>query len=118
MINRAQRRISHLPHEVYKVHDGFGSLLYVGCTINVFKRLHEHKQYARWYPEAASIEVKRYENRVGALAEEARCIVEDDPEFNVTRERQKPRHLTTKTLARFILVPEGGRWWVEGEEIA
>lgn len=113
MLNRSQRRIAHLQHDVYKAFDGFGTLLYVGCSLDIFKRLQEHKHYAAWYPLATAIEVTRYPNRAAALAEEARTIAEDGPEFNVTRERLRTVDLTDDVLDSFTLVPENGRWWIE-----
>lgn len=112
-MNRSQRRIAHMKHDVYKAFDGFGTLLYVGCSVNVFTRLREHKQYAAWYPIATAIEVTRYPSRATALAEEARTIAAEHPEFNVTRETFREVDLTDSVIEAFTLVSEGGHWWIE-----
>lgn len=111
MINRSQRRISSRPHDVYKAYDTSGALLYVGISVNVFTRLREHKYYARWYRAAHRIEVTQYTNRLAARIEEARCIDEDSPMFNVTKERVSEPGVGD-VLEEFTMYQDWQGWYI------
>ena len=114
-MNKAQRRISNLKHDVYKAFDSCGALLYVGCSVNVFKRLREHKHYALWLLHTERIDVVQYANRSEALAEEARCIRFDHPTFNVTAENAYGCKLPTESLDSFTLRMDSDGWYIDGE---
>lgn len=112
-LNKAQRRIAHLPHDVYKAYDINGRLLYVGISVNVFARMKEHKQYAGWMSAASRIDVVRYADRASAQAVEAICIRDDAPVFNVTRESTRGRSLPTVSLESFVMRQDADGWWID-----
>ena len=115
VMNRAQRRIAHQPHDVYRAYLG-GDLIYIGISVNVFKRLSEHKKYARWYWEADRLEVVRRPNRSAARAEEARVIAESAPRYNVTPERAWGCVESSETLDAFEMWrDQEGKWWIDAE---
>lgn len=111
-LNKSQRRISKLKHDVYKAYDTDGQLLYVGVSVNVFKRLREHKQYAAWMPHSARVDVVQYLNRNAARAEEARCIREDGPLYNVTKENAWGCELSEVTVEAFTLWRDDDGWYI------
>lgn len=117
MWNQSQRRIAHLPTDVYRVHDQWGKLLYVGSSINVFKRMQEHQAYAEWWPYASTGTVTRYENRRMARKVEALAIRDEKPMFNVTREVSEERNADpiTDPIEVLSLFWEQGRVWVDAD---
>lgn len=71
-----------MPADVYHVFDQYEHLLYVGLSVDVFKRMREHKKHAPWWPVAYDGYVVRYRTRSQARAEEARAIRDGNPIFN------------------------------------
>lgn len=117
MWNQYQRRIAHLPTDVYRVYDECGHLLYVGVSTNVFYRMREHKAYAEWWPLANSGTVARYENRYMARKVEALAIRDESPVFNVVREDREARRpeVVTEPVEVLSLFWEQGRVWVDAD---
>lgn len=113
--NKAQRRISDWPCDVYRVYDRDGALLYVGATVNVFKRMREHKRYARWWPLADEASVTTYEDRTMARHVEAVAIRDERPRFNVTRELSEecPRDVSDPTDQMTLWWDDSGEVWVD-----
>ena len=111
-INAAQRRVSKFPTDVYRVYDADGDLLYVGCSVNALKRMHGHKQSAKWWNLAASGLILQYENRAMARVEEAAAILEEQPRFNVQIDYVPPVEVT-EHLEALDLFWEDGRVWVD-----
>jgi excinuclease UvrABC nuclease subunit len=115
VLNRAQRRISSLPHDVYRAYTN-GELVYIGISVDVFTRLREHKKYAPWYWEADRLEVVRRPDRKAARAEEARVIAETTPRYNVTRENAWGCVESQEALDAFSMWrDEDGVWWIDDE---
>ncbi|OOB91210.1 hypothetical protein [Rathayibacter sp. VKM Ac-2630] len=114
MLNKSQRRLAKFPHDVYKAFDADGRFLYVGLSVDVFRRLQQHRrEYAAWEPDAVRVEVAQYENRASAHFEEARCIREDSPAYNVTRERPFSSTYTDTIVDSFTLerhCPQCTKW--------
>lgn len=84
--NKAQRRISKCPTDVYRVFDGRGRLLYVGVSVDVFIRMREHRRYSLWWHQAARATVTTYPDRASARWVESVAIRDESPVFNVVRE--------------------------------
>ena len=85
MWSPADRRLDKYGADVYRCYDIEGNLLYVGCTINVHKRLGEHRPYAAWFPMLARFTVDRYPTRRQALEVEGYAIIHERPLYNVTK---------------------------------
>ena len=117
MWNRAQRNIKHLPTDVYRVYDEAGALLYVGASINVFKRMNEHKAYAPWWPHAHTATVHQYPDRATARGVEALAIRDESPRFNVTRELTEERRavISAEPIDVMELFWEQGKVWVNAD---
>ena len=70
---------------VYRVWSGkqnSSSLLYIGVTNNFPRRMAEHQRADVWWRNASSFDVETFDNRLDALAAEARAIQSEFPEFN------------------------------------
>lgn len=112
-LNRSQRRVAKLPHDVYKAYDRSGHLLYVGISVNVFDRLRQHRyEYAAWLDDTVVVKVAQVPDRAAAHTEEARCIREDSPLHNVTRERAYRVPDDETVIDSFSLIPDGRQWVV------
>lgn len=82
-----KKRLSKIPHDVYRIRDEAGALLYVGCSVNVFKRIQQHKaEYQPWFPLAATVDIDQYPDLVTARYKEAHAIATEWPIWNTARE--------------------------------
>lgn len=117
-MNKQSRGVSKLPHDVYRVFAAGGELLYVGCSVNVFNRLREHKAYAGWWHLAHTGTVHRYPNRAHALSIEAEAIRSESPTANKVLEKYRissafsPDDIVEEPMTLFW---EDGEVWVDGE---
>lgn len=75
---------------IYRYHDHTGRLLYVGTTIDLCRRLVEHRRTAPWFAEVARIHAEGWYPGRAARQEEARQIREDRPLRNHTHNRGPP----------------------------
>ena len=69
--------------EVYRFYNENDRLLYVGITDNWPARFHEHAKKSAWYKDARRIDLKPFETRQEALAEELNAIHNEDPLWNI-----------------------------------
>lgn len=74
--------MSHRTHLVYRAFDGFGLLLYVGCTEYPEKRWVQHRANSAWFPYAETIATWPKRGYYKALAEERQAIKDERPFFN------------------------------------
>lgn len=115
MLNRAQRRLSSYPTDVYRAYSADGRLLYVGASVNVFQRLRAHRAYSPWYGAAVRVVVHRYEDRAMAREVEETAIRDEHPEFNVVREPSMiGRTWPTLTEEPLTLTRDAEEWVVSG----
>lgn len=70
---------------LYRVFDASGALLYIGCTVDIKRRLKEHRKRSRlnWWPATARVDQTFYERHEDALREERRAIAREQPQHNV-----------------------------------
>ena len=75
------------PHDVYRVFDAHGALLYVGLSRNAFKRISEHKsEHQPWWPDARTFSVTRYADKRSGRYHEALAIGAERPRWNIRPE--------------------------------
>jgi predicted GIY-YIG superfamily endonuclease len=109
-----RKRVWSLPHDVYRVRDAAGNLLYVGCSVNAFRRIQQHKaEYQPWFPAAATVDIEQYEDfRSGRLVE-ALAIEEESPLWNRAKESMaliRGRDLRPVVLEAFEGIPISEFW--------
>ena len=98
--------------EVYRFYNEADQLLYVGITDNWPARFHEHAKKSAWYKEARRIDLKPFETREEALAEELSAIHNEDPLWNINGSAK------ASATEHYKQVVEWARQWAEtGEEI-
>jgi hypothetical protein len=69
---------------LYRFFDTDGRLLYVGKSVNVWRRFKDHKRGSAFYPEAASVTLQRGFDSEDALARaEITAIQSESPRFNI-----------------------------------
>jgi predicted GIY-YIG superfamily endonuclease len=103
-----------MPHDVYRVRDNKGALLYVGCSVNAFKRIQQHKyEYQRWFPLAATVDIDQYCDRTTARYIEAHAIKHEAPIWNTAQEAMaliRGKDLTPEVLDSFVGIPVSAFW--------
>jgi predicted GIY-YIG superfamily endonuclease len=71
------------PHAVYRMYDGSGKLLYIGCTANISGRLLDHVGYRGGQMcQVARIELEWYPDFMAAREAEGRAIASENPPWN------------------------------------
>ena len=84
-------------HYVYSAWDADGQALYVGCTNNLARRMHEHANVPlSWVPRAVVMTALPFHDRREALSAETRQIAKLRPRYNV---RHNPRFVTVAEAA-------------------
>jgi predicted GIY-YIG superfamily endonuclease len=68
---------------LYRLHDADDSLLYVGISSRLGRRLDEHAEVKPWWPQVASVTLERFPDRVSATVAEGAAIRSERPEHNV-----------------------------------
>ncbi|MEV5211372.1 GIY-YIG nuclease family protein [Micromonospora sp. NPDC053740] len=89
--NRMTQRVSSAlvalpdkPHALYRFFDRTDTLLYVGITVDIGARFHDHRSKKPWWMNSARIEIEHFGTRDEALAAEAQAIRKERPLYNVT----------------------------------
>lgn len=70
---------------LYRCFDSEKRLLYVGVTVNLYKRSHQHQAKTSWWPDVIRIEVTPYDERWRALNAEREAIRTEGPLHNRQR---------------------------------
>jgi predicted GIY-YIG superfamily endonuclease len=65
------------------------NLLYVGISINPFKRLDEHKHSSEWFNFVKNVTIQSFDNREEALSAETIAIVKEKPAYNIKKTKEK-----------------------------
>lgn len=108
-MRRKRTRLISLPHDVYKIRDTAGRLLYVGCAVNAFTRARQHKaENQPWFPAAATVDIAQYPNMKTARSVEALSIRDESPIWNIAKETRAANRATNAThapLEEFLGVP-------------
>lgn len=121
--NRNQRRIAEVATDCYRVYDAENNLLYVGASVNVFRRMRQHRDESWWYPQATRVIAREYVNRRDARYAEALAIRDERPIANVTQEwseiavgrgRELPVH---RQMLELFLEPDGNWWHYGAQEV-
>ena len=107
------RRLGSMPTCVYRCFDAEGRLLYVGCSINPYKRVAEHRgENHGWVYDLARFTVEVYPDRATAEWVERRAIRTEHPLWNSVRYKNtgdgpSPRNLRVLETDEFVLAEVG-----------
>jgi len=86
--SHASHTTSLLPHHVYEFYDRSGQALYVGCTVDLARRLAHHAM-SEWWVDVVETYSNRYVNRVTARNEELKLIHDLQPLHNTQGTEQE-----------------------------
>lgn len=107
-------RLFNVKHDVYRVRDSHGALLYVGCSVDAFRRVPQHKyEYQSWFPLAVTVDIDQYCDRKTARYVEALAIEHEAPMWNRARESMaltRGAGLTLEVLDAFRGIPISEFW--------
>jgi predicted GIY-YIG superfamily endonuclease len=82
LISPSMAKLANQPHALYRFFDRADTLLYVGITMDLPKRLQSHQRDKAWWHRVANMKAEHYPTRKAALAAEAVAIREERPLFN------------------------------------
>ena len=92
---------------VYRCYAADGSLLYIGTTGHLGRRLGDHAQKI-WFLASARVDLEWFPDAKSATAAERKAIETERPRFNVSHNRAMVAHLAPvsgKRKNRVVLVP-------------
>lgn len=85
-------------HFVYRAFDESGRLLYVGCTVNLTKRMREHQHHAPWHEHMTRIAVAGPFNYETARQVEYDAIESERSLYNYSSERRELHRLRDRLI--------------------
>ena len=96
-VNR--ERTKKMKTALYRCFSKEGELLYAGITINIGRRVSDHKQHVEWMGKVHEIKLEYFETRQEALDAEAKCIAEEKPMLSIaSRSGGRPK-LKSRTFS-------------------
>lgn len=72
-------------HHLYRHFDASGRLLYVGISMDGFRRMLQHNSTAEWREQITTMTITRYPHRAAVLEAEAKVIRDEKPLYNRLR---------------------------------
>lgn len=110
------------PHYVYRAFDSYGLLLYIGCSLDVPRRMKDHRRESQWHHYAETVSITGPWGYEQARLNETRAIESEGSYFNCTKgdaERRRANNNAAKhTLYRhndYRPLFDFQRWEAEGE---
>ena len=87
-----------VPGQLYRHYDSEGSLLYVGVSRNVLRRLHTT---SHWFREIVRIEITHFATWEEARAAERQALATENPKYNIEFEPIPPE-VTARRMAGIL----------------
>ena len=69
-------------HCLYRHFSEDGTLLYVGISINGFRRLADHRHHAHWFEQIRTITLEMFPSRQSVIQAEREAIASEGPKHN------------------------------------
>lgn len=103
--------------DLYRQYNAAGDLLYIGQSLNAFKRHSSHKNASAWFDEIATMTIQKYETRADVEWAEKRAIHRENPRHNKQRPDYTPEWQgpTQPGVVSVIPVCVGTPWQFIGE---
>ena len=70
---------------LYRCFDKDGTLIYVGMSINIRRRLSQHINKSGWFFDVSEIKISRYIDEEQCRAAEKHAIRTESPKYNIQR---------------------------------
>lgn len=98
------------PTSLYRFYDADDQLLYVGISLNVFRRMAQHSERKTWWTAVARSTVEWHPTREAALEAERIAIRDEKPLHNIQHARTSRKNPPTPTATdEEVEVPEDER---------
>lgn len=81
-VSAASLALEHQPHALYRFFDRSDVLLYVGITVDLAKRIKNHRKGKPWWTQIHNITVEHFDTRQEALDAERKAIRDEKPLHN------------------------------------
>lgn len=78
------------PHALYRFYGAGGTLLYIGITNEIPRRLKQHNKDKPWWLGVSRIDVEHYPTRHAVLEAERRAIMAEKPLYNQVHNQGAP----------------------------
>lgn len=102
-VDARNERHEAAPHFVYRAFDSYGHLLYIGCSLNVDKRMGQHRSQSLWHKYAETIAISGpYDGRTLAREIETAAIESEASYFNATKADTRATQANRNTAARMV----------------
>lgn len=109
-VDARNERHEAAPHFVYRAFDSYGHLLYIGCTLNVAKRMGQHRSQSLWHKYAETIAISGpYDGRSAARQIETEAIESEASYFNATKADTRATQANRNTTARMAFERMGNK---------
>ena len=92
---------------LYRHFDKKGTLLYVGITNNIAKRIIDHKKDSDWFENVANITIQHFKHREDAIEVEKKTIIKEKPLHNICHANNKRGNRNVSTTRRVYWVERG-----------
>lgn len=76
-----------VPAYVYRLYDSTNTLLYVGVSEDLSRRMRQHRRTKTWWNEVASVTAMEFSDEWMALIGERVAIADEAPKYNLRRKR-------------------------------
>lgn len=91
------------PHFVYRAFDSYGLLLYIGCTLDVVKRMSQHRSQSQWHRYAETIAIAGpYDTKSEARRIEREAIDTEAAYFNAAQVDIQATQANRNAAARLV----------------
>lgn len=97
------RNVGGRPYFAYMFFDASGSLLYIGITDHVQRRLYQHAEDKPWFEDISAAEVAAFSNGTEARAAEAALIAALRPAHNVMHNRGRGLRVERERVSDILL---------------
>lgn len=77
---------------LYRLYDAEDTLLYVGVSVEPFRRMTQHAAEQAWWGTVARTTIETFPDREAALTAEREAICTEQPHYNVIHGPQKRRN--------------------------
>lgn len=83
---------------LYRMFDAQGVLLYIGKTINFFRRIDNHGRDKAWLKDVVNITCENYDTHRELLTAERSAIRAEKPFYNIVHNRDRSARALSKVL--------------------
>ena len=88
---------------LYRHYSKKGTLLYIGITNNLKRRVSEHSK-KHWYDSSGNFTYQKCKDRKDALRKERKAIISEKPRYNIIHNKGKKMERRNRVVDTIILI--------------